>query len=335
MVRAVARFGTTGPVDVPGLQHSVANLSWGVLTGARGPSDGSAGAGSNVPSALGVLRHAVIYAGIPSEIEEAFGVIEQHVMLDGQLYPVALATLPFLFDTIRRGSPVAARIADVIARMGSLSGTLDKHLSGRLVSMIIDQSGEIVRWFGTHDRAFGALALHIPQLRELFVAAVEGAERLTPEALLVLQELGVAPGESIELALEMLDGPDSTDLARMCAAAFLAKLGEHPADVRTRIDAALPPSAAGALKRHVQQLWTPQVVRPNVAPKLYDAEVIFTGKKLVVVKAAGKSVTLPWESSEMHKGDRLQVGLTTHGEPKLAVVTDTKGTVRVVDFDRA
>src|SRR6476660_2218135 len=98
MLRRMGRFDPTGPIDVPGLEHSVATLSWGVLSGARGPSDGTAGAGSNVPSALGVLRHAVIYAGLPSEIEEAFAVLEQHVMRDGQLYPVVLAAAPFLFD---------------------------------------------------------------------------------------------------------------------------------------------------------------------------------------------------------------------------------------------
>jgi hypothetical protein len=335
MVRAVGRFDPTGPVDVPGLEHSVANLSWGVLTGSYGPSDGSAGAASNVPSALGVLRHAVIYSGVPTEIEEAFAVLEQHVMLDGQLYPVALSTLPFLFDTLRRGSPVGARIADLVARYCLLAPTLDKALSARLISIISDQAGDIARWFGRYDRAFGALAMQLPALRELFLASVEGAERLTPDALLVLVELGDAVGDSEAIALRMLDGADATDIMRMCAAVFLAKFGTHPADVRARIDAALPPSAPGALRRHVNALWSPTVARPTVAPKLFDAEVVFTGKRLVVVRAGTKSVTLPWIGAEVAKGDRLQVGLTAHGQPKLAVVTDWKGNVRVIDFDGA
>ena len=333
MFLAVGRFDPTGPVDVPGLEHSVANLSWGVLSGALGPSDGTAGAASNVPSALGVLRHAVIYAGVPSEIEEAFGVLEQHVMLDGQLYPVALAAMPFLFDTMRRKSPVGARIADLIARYAIAGTTLDKPLAQRLLSILSDHAGEIVRWFGNYDRAVGALAIHVPALRAVFLASVEGAERLSPEALLALLELGEAPGDSVEIALKMLDGADSTDLARTCAAAFLAKFGDHPADVRARIDAALPPTTAGALRRHVQGLWSPVIVRPTVAPKLYDAQVVFTGKKLVVVRAGTKSVTLPWVGAELARGDRLQVGLTAHGEPKLAVVTDWNGNVRVIDFD--
>jgi hypothetical protein len=338
MLRAVGRFDPTGPVDVPGLEHSVANLSWGVLTGALGPSDGTAGAGSNVPSALGVLRHAVIYAGLPTEIEDAFGVLEQHVMLNGQLYPVSLATLPFLFDTLRRKSPVGGRIAELVARYAGAADTLDKTLAKRLLLIITDQAGEIVRWFGrdaAFDRAFGALAITVPALREVFLAAVEGAERLSPEALLALLQLGEAPGDSVAIALAMLDGADATDLARMCAAAFLARFGDHPADVRARIDAALPPSAPGALRRHVHALWTPVVSRPSVAPKLYDAEVVFTGKKLVVVRTGTKSVTLPWTGAEVARGDRLQVGLTSHGEPKLAVVTEPNGTVRVIDFDAA
>jgi len=333
---AMGRFDPTGPIDVPGLEHSVANLSWGVLSGALGPSDGSAGLGSNVPSALGVLRHAVIYAGLPLEIEEAFSVLEQHVMLKDQLYPVSLATLPFLFDTLRRGSPVGGRIAELVARYGLLAHTLDKPLDERLLRIIGDSAGEIVRWLGkgaNYDRALGALAIHVPALREVFLAAVEGAEKLSPEALLALLELGKAPGESIEIATAMLDGADATDLQRMAAAAFLAKLAPSSPDLATRIDAALPLSASGALKRHLHGLWNPVIVRPNVAPKLFDAQVVFTGKKLVVVKTNDKSVTLPWIGAELAKGERLQVGLTAHGEPKLAVVTDWNGNVRVIDFD--
>ena len=104
-------------------------------------------------------------------------------------------------------------------------------------------------------------------------------------------------------------------------------------DLAARIDAALPPSAQGAIRRHLNGLWSPTIVRPTVAPKMYEAEVVFTGKKLVVVRAGTKSVTLPWTDADVTRGDRLQVGLTTHGEPKLAVVTDWKGNVRVIDFD--
>lgn len=344
----MGRFDPTGPVDVPGLEHSVANLSWGVLTGALGPSDGTAGAGSNVPSALGVLRHAIIYAGVPSEIEEAFCVLEQHVMLNDQLYPVALATLPFLFDTLRRGSPIGGRIAELVARYALLAHTLDKPLAGRLLQIVGDSAGEIVRWFGksaSHDRALGALALHVPALREVFIAAVEGAERVSPETLLALLAIGEAPGESIELATAMLDRADALDagqsapapddIARMSAAAFLARFANPTPELAARIDAALPPSAPGALKRHVHSLWTPEVSRPSVAPKLFDAEVVFTGKKLVVVRTNAKSVTLPLIDAELVKGDRLQVGLTSHGQPKLAVITDWRGNVRVIDFDAA
>ena len=102
--------------------------------------------------------------------------------------------------------------------------------------------------------------------------------------------------------------------------------------MRARVDNALPPSAATSLKRLTGGLWTPTVTRPIVAPKLFDAEVMFQGKKLIIVKAGAKSVTLPWEGAQLSPGDRLQIGLSTHGQPKLAVVTDRKGNVRVIDF---
>lgn len=327
----MGRFEPTGPVDVPGLEHSVVSLSWGVLRGAAGPSDGSVGARSNVPSALGVVRHAEIYRDCPQEIEEAFEVLETHVIKDGQLYPVALATLPFLFATLRKGTPIADRIADLIARYATAITTLDEPLADRMSQLITDQASDVLRWLGEHDAALGALAIHVSGLRAPYLAAVEGAEHVSPETLLALLELGEAPGDTPALALAMLEGPDSTDLARMAAAAFLTRFGNGSTELMTRIDAALPPTARISLARLVKH-WTPTITQPVVAPKLFDAEVIFTGKKLVVVKADNRSVTLPWEGAEVAKGDRLKVGLTAHGQPKLAVVTDWKGNVRVIDF---
>jgi hypothetical protein len=327
----MGRFEPTGPVDVPGLEHSVVNLSWGVLRGAAGPSDGSAGAASNVPSALGVLRHADIYRNCPQEIEEAFGVLEQHVIRDGQLYPVALATLPFLFATLRKVSLISDRIAELIALYASAADTLDAPLRDRLLQIIADHSADVVRWWGCYDRPLAALVVLTPGLRTLYLAAVEGAERVEPEVLLALIELDDAPGDTPAFAYAMLDGADSTDVQRTAAAAFLARFGEHTPEQLARIDAALPPTARGMLRNYVKY-WTPNVTRPVVAPKLYEAEVLFTGKKLVVVKAANRSVTLPWEGADVSKGDRLQVGLTAHGQPKLAVVTDWKGNVRTIAF---
>src|SRR5690349_3487266 len=106
----MGRFEPTGPVENRDLEHSVVELSWGALRGAFGASDGRHGAHGNVPSALSVLRHATLYATIPDEIDDAFGVLEKHVMRGPRLYPVAVHVLPFLFDVVRRGSPLSPRI---------------------------------------------------------------------------------------------------------------------------------------------------------------------------------------------------------------------------------
>ena len=333
MLRRMGRFDPTGPVDVPGLEHSVANLSWGVLRGALGPSDGSAGAASNVPSALGVLRHAEIYRAVPDEIEEAFSVLERHVMCEGQLYPVVVAAVPFLLAVVRKTSPVAGRIAELLARYASCAGSLEEPLRSRFLQLLGDHAGELIRWFGAHDRPLGALAIHVPAVREPFIAAVEGAERVSAEILLALIELDLreAPGDTEAVARDLIENADD-ELSRMSAAAFLARFGDHPPALRARIDSALPPSAAKSLQRVTGGLWIPTVTRPVVAPKLYDAEIMFTGKKLVIVKAGTKSVTLPWEGATLVPGDRLQIGLSAHGQPKLAVVTDRQGNVRVIDF---
>ena len=104
-----------------------------MLRGAFGPSDGSVGAVSNVPSALAVLRHAQLYLRLPEEIDEAFGVLEQHAIRHGVLYPVAVTIVPFLFDIVRRGTPVAERITDLIAEYASAASTLEPALRDQLL----------------------------------------------------------------------------------------------------------------------------------------------------------------------------------------------------------
>jgi hypothetical protein len=232
---------------------------------------------------------------------------------------------------MRKVSAISERIADLIALYTSAASTLEPPLGDKLLQLVADHSGDVIRWWGRYDRALATLAVYTPGLRAAYLAAVEGAERVEPEVLLALIELGEAPGETQALAFAMLDGADANDVSRMAAAAFLARFGHHTPEQLMRIDAALPPTAASTLRKLVR-FWTPNLTRPVVAPKLYDAEVLFTGKKLVVVKAGNRSVTLPWEGAEVTKGERLQVGLTSHGQPKLAVVTDWKGKVRVIDF---
>jgi hypothetical protein len=328
----MGRFEPTGAVDVPGLSHSVADLPWGVLRGALGPSDGSAGVGSNVPSALAVLRHAQIYLPFPEEIEEAFKVLEQHAIRHGQLYPVAVTVTPFLFDLLRRGSPVAVRIADLIAEYASAASTLEPPQAAKLLAIIEDHGPEILGWLGSLDRAACALAIHVPALRTGLLESIAAADRVAPEVLLALVDLDIAPGRTRELAAAMLGGADSPELARMCAAAFLVRHGDNSPTMLVRIDTALPPSAPAALRNYVGKLWRPTVERPRVPPKLYDAEVVFAGERLVLVRAGSRSVTLRWVDSNVERGDRIQVGITAHGEPKLAIVPRPDGSVRVVDF---
>lgn len=326
----MGRFEPTGPVDASDDGHSVLSLSWDVLLGAHGPSDGSAGAASNMPSALSVVRHAALYLKFPEEIEEAFGVLEQHAIRHGRLYPAALAALPFLFDIVRRGSPVAERVTDLIADYASAEATLEPAMRERLHNLLVAHAREIAGWLGRYDRAACALAMRAREIRTDLVVAIAQAETVSPVALLGLVELGAAPGRTIAIAIEMLDSTDET--ARMCAAAFLSRYGARTPELDTRIDAALPPSAPAALRSYAGKLWTPTIDRPAVAPRMVDAEVVFAGDKLVLVRTGDKTVTLPWPDSGVHRGDKLTVAVTAHGQPKLAVITDARGSVRVIDF---
>jgi len=272
----MGRFAPTGPVDVPGLEHSVAELPWGTLRGAFGPSDGSAGARSNVPSALAVLRHAPLYAAHPEEIDDAFAVLEHHPLRHRMLYPVAVTIAPFLFDFVRRNSPLSSRITELIAEYTAAADTLDQHLRDRLVQFVADHAGEIIGWIGTHDRAVAALAVHVAALRGRYLAAIEDATQLSPFTLLALLEIGAAPGASIRLATELLDDPQAHHVARAAAAAFLARFADRTPSLQARIDAALPPAAPAALTSFVGQMWTPRIVRP----------VGFAAEKLVAAASA-------------------------------------------------
>ena len=332
----MGRFEPTSQVVVDRLEHSVIELPWGVLRGAFGPSDGSAGASSNVPSALSVLRHAPLYTNLPAEIEEAFEVLEGHAIRHRVLYPVAVTIAPFLFDLVRRGNVHAARMTDLLAEYASAAETLEPYLRDRFVQIIFDHGVEICGWIGTHDRAAAALAIHVPELRDAYLATVEGLRTVSPVVLLALIELlgevGEATDGALAVASRLLDSADTgQELPRMAAAAFLAKFGEPSPSLSTRIDGALPPSAPAALGKLVADLWQPTVLRPVVAPKLHDAEVVFAGEKLVLVRAGDRTVTVPWANANVARGDRLQVGITAHGRAKLVVVTDPDGSVRLID----
>ena len=330
----MGRFGPTGQIEDAAVNHSVADLPWGVLRGALGPSDGSAGAASNVPSALAVLRHAALYLQFPTEIDEAFTVLERHAIGGGHLYPVAVAALPFLFDVVRRNSPIGERVAELIARIAAAHDPAEPKLHERLAMVVSAHAEEIARWLGKYDRAACALAIHVPPVRDELLVEIARAERLEPEVLLALVDfgLGAAPGRTVDLALAILDGADTSAFARACAAAFLVRFGERSPSLLSRLDVALPPSAPHELHGFVQKLWTPTVERPVVAPKLYDAQVVAADPHHVLVRAGTRSVTLPWEHATVRPGERVQVGLTTHGQPKLVVVTTTDGSVKVIDF---
>jgi hypothetical protein len=324
----MGRFDPTGPVDAAA--YSVASLRWETQLGALGPSDGSRGAAANVPSALSVVRHAPLYLELPDEIEEAFGVLEHHCMRDDRLYPVALATLPFLFATLRADTPIGERIAELIARYTAAATTLEPALRSRFLDLIVSHAKEIIGWLGTYDRALCAIALRVIELRTDLLAALSSADEVAPLVLLALVDLGAAPGRTVDHAHACLAGEDP--IAKQCAAAFLARFGDRSPELAHRIAGALPPTAAATLTEHVRNLWTPTLERPVVAPRLYDAEVVFAGEKVVLVRAGNQRVALPWANAGVERGTQLQIGISVHGEPVLAMVTDPNGAVRVFEF---
>lgn len=335
IVRRMGRFAPTGRVDIPNLEHSVVELPWHVLRGAYGPSDGTAGPHTNVPSALSILRHAPLYAGHPEEIEEAFAVLERHAIRHRLLYPVAVTIAPFLLDFLRRGSPLSARIANLLAEYVAAADTLEDHQRHTLITLVGDHAHEVITWLGRFDLPLAALAIHVPEVQPRYLAALtdgEVPESTWPWAMLALLELGAAPARTVVVAHRLLDDRDGLEMTRAAAAAFLVRFGDNSPSLNARIDAALPPTAPAMMGKLVARLWTPGIERPLVAPRMMDAEVMFAGEKLVLIKAGGYQVTLPWKNARVTKGDVLQVGITVHGEAKLVVFTEPTGAVRVIDF---
>jgi len=326
----MGRFEPTGQLYDASLEHSALALPWQSVHGADGPSDGSMGAASNIPSALAVLRNANLYVDHPEEIEDAFTVLRYHPIRYGLLYPVAVAVTPFLLDNVRTGSSESARITDMIAEYVAAAGTLEPFLFERMCEIIELYDTEVLGWLGRHDRAVAAIAIHVPALRARYLVQVALAREVSPITLLALIELDAAPGDTLRLASEMLDSPDSA--TGMCAAAFLSRFAEHTPAGDTRIDAALPPWAPVALSNLAGKLWKVQLARPKVAPVLHTGEVTFAGERWVIVKTGARTVTLPWIGATVRRGDHVQVGLTAHGRPRLVMVTGEDGSVTIVDF---
>ena len=264
---------------------------------------------------------------------EAREVLERHAIRHRLLYPVAVTVAPFLLDFMRRNNPQSARIAEVIAEYAAAAMTLEEAHCERLLELLAMHEREVLGWMGKYDRALAALAIHVPALRAPYLAKLAEVTEVSPFALLALIELGSAPGQTELLALAMLDDKSQHEVARGAAAAFLAHHAtELTPALRERIDAALTPAMPATLANRVTRLWEPTIVRPVVAPKLHDAEVMFAGEKLVLVKAGARTVTLPWVNAPVQKGDVLKVGITAHGKAKLALLTDTDGRVTIVDF---
>ena len=105
----------------------------------------------------------------------------------------------------------------------------------------------------------------------------------------------------------------------------------HLVDFRERIVVAGVPIAAEEVVRFIDR-WTPTIERPAVAPKIFDAEVVFAGERVVLVRAGERTVTLPWPGAPLERGDHLKIGITAHGQPKLALLTEANGSVKIIDF---
>ena len=54
----------------------------------------------------------------------------------------------------------------------------------------------------------------------------------------------------------------------------------------------------------------------------------------VLVRTGVRTVTLPWVGATVARGDRLKVGITAHGQPKLVMLTGADGLVRVIEIGR-
>ena len=96
----------------------------------------------------------------------------------------------------------------------------------------------------------------------------------------------------------------------MAAAAFLAKFAPPSPSLSTRIDGALRRPRPHCSPSSPATSGSPEILRPVVAPKLHEAEVVFAGEKLVLVRAGDRTVTVPWVNANVARGDRLKVGIT-------------------------
>jgi hypothetical protein len=315
-----------------GASWRTGDVAWAEQIGAFGPSDGRGGPISNVPGALAVLRDAHLYRETPEELAEALEVLETHVVAEGTLYPVAVAALPFLFELIEREVPHAGELAEVIASYGAAIETLAPAPRAAMRTLLLAKREVILGWVGKFPLAAAGMAVHAPWLRNGYLAALDAGRGVGAIGFLALLELDATVRGAVQAAIAALGGGEPT--TRMAAAAFLAGRPDLTPDVATRVDAELPPHAEAALANLTGGLWEPIIKRPRVAPQLREGRVVFVGPKLVLVKVGERTVTLPWPDAQVRKGDVLRIGITAHYQPKLVILADASGQVKVVDFGR-
>ena len=218
---------------------------------------------------------------VPEEIDEAFGVLEHHAIRHGHLFPVALATLPFLF----------ARCAVARRRRAH-------HRAHRAVRRRVDARARAARAFldlivpitparsfagsATHDRALVRdRDARVRAARPICAPRSSTAETFAPVVLLALVDLGESARAAQLLALAMLDA-ETTRRACVPPRSSRATASARRSCRRDRCRAATV-GGGRAAQPSSGELWTPTVHAAAVAPKLFDAEVMFAGKKFVLV----------------------------------------------------
>jgi hypothetical protein len=332
-------------MDLPALEAALRAVPWASLQGAYGASDGSVTrAGGyrlgDIPRALLTLADVTDAGG--DDALDALDVLQSHAWHQGDIYPVTAHVVPFAValssapEVVVRGDVAywLALVADSASRYAAGTDAGNRANAEATFGALLAHRRTVIGWIGgDHDAAALVVASRVPGMGDDLLAALSAARRISVAGWLSLAELESPPAWALDRAATALEDRDED--VRTAAALLLGRRARPTGDLAARVEAALAPGALAALGRAVEvpfDLSAPVLTAPFAGP-LGQATVLFVGAKLVTVRVAGpRNVNLPWPGSGLTKGEVLEVGLSPHGAPRVAVRARPDGTKETITF---
>lgn len=252
-------------------------------------------------------------------------VLYGHGWHQSTIYPVTAAIAPFLIQLIearRDGDGELARGLEVFA-CAATDPANAPHGDG-VIAALAAHAGTIVGWREERAQTVVVVAVHVPAVRELWLAALQASHISTVEYF----GLAALPNPPEWAADRARQDPDDVGAAVLLAAH--TTLAPELARIVERTITPLTVDTFGDLLA-VLNLDIPEVRAPC---DLVPATVVFAGGNLVLVRVGDRNVTCKVTNTGLKMGDQVRVGISAHGEPRMLELRGEDGTVVTLALER-